>query len=284
MRRFASFFAAIAVLAAFACGGGSETPGPLPTAVPPPDLDTWEVQAFQIPGTRDLISVPVGWSVAGPDPVGSVSFSDGDSSTYGIVTVVLGDSQGESLDDFSDGLVSERELVREPLAALGVAAADLDGVQAREFRYRYQTPDGDAEVLELHLVDGGRGITVAGEWGPQAAGVVERLVVGAVYSFRPGAAEGPGADVPPVSTVPYLGSVEGRSVQRSVALGSYLALDDSSLWEIAVAERLIVLRWEENDPIRIEVQDERALFPYTLVNDRSGERVPARYVGRGGTS
>ena len=88
----------------------------------------------------------------------------------------------------------------------------------------------------------------------------------------------------PVSRVPYPGSGKGRSVQRSVALGSYLALDDSSLWEVAVAERLVVLRWETDDPIRIEAQDDGAAFPFVLVNEASGERVPARYVGRGGTS
>ena len=272
------------VLAAAACTGGGDTRGPLPTAVPPPALEGWEIQAFQIPGTRNLISVPIGWSVAGPDTVGSISFSEGDESTYGAVTIVFHDSSGDSLSGFSDDIVRARTRAHGTLTTPVVATTDLEGTQAREFRYRYERVNGEAEALELHLLHSGRGITVAGEWGPEAAGVVQRLVVGTVYSFRPGTADGPREEVPPASKVPYPGTTKGRSVQRSVALGSYLALDDSSLWEIAVAQRLAVLQWKTDDPILIENQEEGAAFPYTLVNDRSGERVSARYVGRGGTS
>ena len=276
---------AIALISAMAaCAGGAEERGLLPTAVPPPALEGWEIQAFQIPGTRDLISVPVGWSVAGPDPVGSVSFSEGDESTYGVVTIIFNDSPGDSLSGFSENLMHARARSHGTLTTPAVATMDLEGAQAREFRYRHETADGEAEALEVHLLDSGRGIIVAGEWGPEAAGVVERLVVGTVYSFRPGAADAPSEEVPPASKVPYPGPRKGHSVQRSVALGSYLALDDSSLWEIAVAQRLAVLQWKADDPILIENQEEGAAFPYNLVNDRSGERVSARYVGRAGTS
>ena len=271
------------VPAAAACAGGGETRGPLPTAVPPPALEGWEIQAFQIPGTRDLISVPVGWSVAGPDTVGSVSFSEGDESTYGAVTIIFDDSPRGSLSGFSDDLMRARAKAHGTLTTPAVAKTDLGGAQAREFRYRHETASGQAEALELHLLDDGRGITVAGEWGPEAAGVVERLVAGTAYSFRPGAADAPCEEAPPASKVPYPGAGTGRSVQRSVALGSYLALDDSSLWEIAVAQRLAVLQWETDDPILIESQEDGAAFPYTIVNDRCGERVSARYVGRAGT-
>ncbi len=268
----------VALIAVTACAEAAST-SPSPTATPEGP------QRVVIAEDGSSILYIPGWSVAGPDAVGTVSFSTGGGEAYGLVTVRRfgTDKAGASIQQYSASLVDELRDRLGPLHRLVSAAATHDGLPAREVTFSYAPGQDSAGGLALHLLRGDSAYAVRGSWTDGASAVTRQLVVEIVRSFRP--ADGTETEAVLTSEAPleiaYEATGGDRRVAGKLALGSYMALDDNSLWEVALADRLVALRWADGQLIRVEPSPAGEPFPYALVIEPGDSRISARYVGRG---
>jgi hypothetical protein len=258
-------------------------PTPLPLASPPPPLEEKASVEFVIPGREDIIRHPrSNWAVAGPDAAGTISIATGDESTYSILTAseVLPSEPGVDPVDFSGRLLEDRGASLSSFQLLGWARTTLGNLPALEARYTYQANRTPVDVTELHLIAEGRAFVLTGASGPKAPEGQKRLLLGMLYSFAPrqGPVVGPAESPPSRPVYPGAGPEQGLAVK--LGLGNFLALQDNSLWEVALQLQITALHWRSGDVLKIESRP-TSVFPYLLLNTRTGETVPARYVGRG---
>jgi hypothetical protein len=112
---------------------------------------------------------------------------------------------------------------------------------------------------------------------------------GNVYRRSPNAV-GPPLEVKPgelpagiyrVSAYPaYAGLGEKHSIRKNIESGTFILLDDGSLWEIAHLDKLNATLWLPFSTIVVVANDYGYLgFDYTLINTDDGSKAGAKVVG-----
>ena len=79
----------------------------------------------------------------------------------------------------------------------------------------------------------------------------------------------------------YLGVGEKHWIRQNIERGSFILLEDGSLWQVSRLDRIDAALWLRLTNVLV-VRNEYGYsgFDYTLINTDDGEKVTAKYVGR----
>ena len=139
-----------------------------------------------------------------------------------------------------------------------------------------------AAGVERHLIHDGVGYVVRGVWTKNSDPAQIDQVQDIVKSFAPAAGPAEEFDIETKRRIEYeLLQEESLGVSSRFSLGHYMALEDASLWEVALADRITAMKVGINEKFRVEPQDESSIFPYVLAHTPGSARLPAFYVGKG---
>lgn len=79
----------------------------------------------------------------------------------------------------------------------------------------------------------------------------------------------------------YDGAGDGHRIERSIEGGTYLLLEDDSLWTVDLMDRIDVGTWpQETDISVIECGSFMLRNEYRFIRDSDGEAINVRYIGR----
>ena len=79
----------------------------------------------------------------------------------------------------------------------------------------------------------------------------------------------------------YDGVSNGHRIERSIEGGTYLLLEDDSLWSVDLMDRIDVGTWpQETDISVIECGSFMLKNEYRFIRDSDGEAINVRYIGR----
>jgi len=270
-------------LAAIACGVEStSSENALPTVNRPP-VEVAETRTIVINAQGDEILYAEDWALDGPDEAETVALSTGTPDNFRIVTVrrIELPSEDETLFEFSD---RERHILQDTLGLSRPYSATKEGDGESNFwmvDFQVNLSSGPATGVERHLIHDGFGYVVQGVWTNNTDPVLSAQVDRIVRSFVPEA--NPSDE--------FEGEVRQRTVfdqagevlraPTKLSLGHYLALEDSSLWEVALSDRLLAMKIGDNEKYLVAAQPVDATFPYVLAHTPGSIRLPAFYVGKG---
>jgi hypothetical protein len=77
----------------------------------------------------------------------------------------------------------------------------------------------------------------------------------------------------------YFNVGTGHWISKVIEQGTYILLEDGSLWEIAVLDRIDTMLWLVVDNVTV-VESSHTMFPYKLINTTQGKTAEAKYVGQ----
>jgi len=114
----------------------------------------------------------------------------------------------------------------------------------------------------------------------QRLGKLEHLMVAfhaqEIRAWQKPAPEKP-APLPP--SLVYSGVGRGHWVKKVMDNGRMVVLEDGSLWEVGILDRIDAALWLPLSGITV-LENPSGFLPYRLVNTDDGEVVEAKYIGR----
>lgn len=76
----------------------------------------------------------------------------------------------------------------------------------------------------------------------------------------------------------YRSAGDGHWIRENIGEGTYIILEDGSLWRVEATDRIDAGLWMQMDSI-VVVETPSGYSPYKLLNDDTGETVGAEFIG-----